>query len=308
MCELMQSRSIVPPFIHPISCGRITFPRSIAGTPQDERNYPRIPILVILLTIQAVKGIKLNLQELKDHWDKMGSGDPMEAILYRAGEKIGNGNLLGFFATGENEIRAALEAVKKSGIAISGKKALDFGCGIGRLTQALARHFQEVYGVDIAPSMIALANQYNRHVENCRYIVNDSEDLALFADDTFELIYSAITLQHMLPRYARQYIREFIRVLVPGGALIFQIPSGPIVVNRNGAINFPGLILRLIPKTILDATYRKVRYGNRPRAESYWIRKDEMIHFLQNEGVRIVNVQETQGSILNDCRYLATKA
>jgi ubiquinone/menaquinone biosynthesis C-methylase UbiE len=249
----------------------------------------------------------VNLHELRDHWDRMGSIDPMEAILYRAGEKLGGRNIQEFFNTGEREINSALESILQSGITISRKKALDFGCGIGRLTQALARHFQEVSGVDIAPSMIALANQYNRHLDNCHYLLNESENLDILSDNTFDLIYSSITLQHMHPRYAKQYISEFIRILAPGGVLLFQIPNGPIVINGSGTVNLPGLLLRLIPKSVLDATYRKVRYGNRPRAESYWIRKDDMILFLRNEGVRILNVIETPGSILNDCRYLATK-
>ena len=37
------------------------------------------------------------------------------------------------------------------------RSALDFGCGIGRLSQALAEHFDQVYGVDISPKMIELA-------------------------------------------------------------------------------------------------------------------------------------------------------
>ncbi len=49
------------------------------------------------------------------------------------------------------------------------RRALDFGCGVGRLTQALARHFNIVDGVDIAPSMIELANQFNRSGGRCRY-------------------------------------------------------------------------------------------------------------------------------------------
>ena len=39
--------------------------------------------------------------------------------------------------------------IEEFGITISHKKALDFGCGVGRLTQELACNFEEVYGVDI---------------------------------------------------------------------------------------------------------------------------------------------------------------
>jgi SAM-dependent methyltransferase len=104
-------------------------------------------------------------------------------------------------------------------------RALDFGCGVGRLTQALAGKFSECDGVDIAPSMIARANELNRFGNRCRYHVNDRNDLALFGDDVFDLIYSDIVLQHIPPEFGAAYIRDFTGVLAPGGVLVFQIPS-----------------------------------------------------------------------------------
>lgn len=104
-------------------------------------------------------------------------------------------------------------------------RALDFGCGVGRATQALALHFDEVVGIDIAPSMIKLADQFNRHGEKCRHLVNDSKDLHLFPDDHFDFVFSTIVLQHMRPEYSTGYIQEFVRILRPGGVAVFQIPS-----------------------------------------------------------------------------------
>jgi SAM-dependent methyltransferase len=105
--------------------------------------------------------------------------------------------------------------------------ALDFGCGVGRLTQALCRHFERAVGVDIAPSMIRLANQFNRFGDRCRYCLNEANDLRLFADDSFDFIYSNLVLQHMQPDYSKNYIKEFVRVLAPGGIAFFQLPGLP---------------------------------------------------------------------------------
>jgi SAM-dependent methyltransferase len=137
-------------------------------------------------------------------------------------------------------------------------RALDFGCGVGRLTQALSRRFHQCDGVDIAPSMIKLARKYVRPWRrlwsevgrllsgrpqwadcwagvvrvlkgpNCRFVLNASNDLALFGDDTFDFIYSSLVLQHMKPEYSQNYIKEFLRVLAPGGLAVFQIPSRPL--------------------------------------------------------------------------------
>ncbi|MCK4583167.1 class I SAM-dependent methyltransferase, partial [Candidatus Bathyarchaeota archaeon] len=104
-------------------------------------------------------------------------------------------------------------------------RALDFGCGVGRLTQSLADHYEEVVGVDIAPSMIELAEEMNRHDGRCRYVLNERDDLRIFGGNHFDLIYSNITLQHMEPRYAFRYIKEFLRVLSTDGILVFHMPS-----------------------------------------------------------------------------------
>ena len=55
-----------------------------------------------------------------------------------------------FFQTGVTEIDRVMEYAATLPVSFARHRALDFGCGIGRLTQALASHFSEVHGVDIA--------------------------------------------------------------------------------------------------------------------------------------------------------------
>ena len=130
-----------------------------------------------------------------------------------------------FSRTGEADVEQILRRVAAQGIELHCRNALDFGCGVGRLTQALSLHFDECCGVDIAPSMIRLAREHNRRGARCRYELNASPDLRLFADNTFDIVYSHLVLQHMQPDYAKQYIVEFLRVLAPGGCLVFTLPS-----------------------------------------------------------------------------------
>src|SRR5207244_5372763 len=107
-----------------------------------------------------------------------------------------------FFETGTREIRALMDYLASLRIDGSKRKALDFGCGAGRLTQALAAYYAEVSGVDIAPSMIELARKYNRHPDRCEYFLNARADLSLFPDGEFDLVYSNITLQPIDPPHA----------------------------------------------------------------------------------------------------------
>lgn len=167
----------------------------------------------------------MELMELKKNWDAFGRTDPLWAIMTQPGKTANRWDPGEFFRTGEGQIRGLMHEIAARGIEVRRGRALDFGCGVGRLTQALGDHFREVDGVDISPAMVERARAFNRHGERCRYHANDRDDLALFPDDTFDLVYSIIVLQHMLPRYALGYIGEFVRVLAPGGLAVFHVPG-----------------------------------------------------------------------------------
>jgi SAM-dependent methyltransferase len=120
-----------------------------------------------------------------------------------------------------------MEFIDSLPMKLARRRALDFGCGVGRLTQALCKYFQHCIGVDIAPSMIELARKFNRYGDRCEYRENPFDDLHEFDNDQFDFIYSNIVLQHMEPRYSERYVQEFVRVLSPEGLAVFQIPAKP---------------------------------------------------------------------------------
>lgn len=168
----------------------------------------------------------MDLQLLKRNWEAFGRDDPLWAVLTEPTRRGGQWDPDEFFATGEREIGELFAELDELGISIAQGRALDFGCGAGRLTQALADRFDRCDGVDIAASMVAAAEQLNRHGERVRYHVNASADLTLFVGETFEFALSYIVLQHMEPRYAKRYIAEFVRVLKVGAVAVFSLPTG----------------------------------------------------------------------------------
>lgn len=167
----------------------------------------------------------MDIAELQKHWDRFGQKDPFWAILTSASQRNNRWQQQEFFETGKAEIAKALDQLQTLGVQLTYGRCLDFGCGVGRLTQALQEHFAECDGVDIAPSMIEAAQRYNQYPETCRYHLNGVADLRLFADQSFDFIYSTLVLQHMQPEYSKSYIAEFMRILKPGGVAYFQAPS-----------------------------------------------------------------------------------
>ena len=165
------------------------------------------------------------LERLQGIWENYAKDDPLWAIISTPGKMGGKWDLTEFLQTGQHEIDQLFETLSSNDIEFERSSALDFGCGVGRLTQALARNFESVCGVDISPTMIENAKRLNQYPEKCTYDVNARQDLKLFEDNRFCFVYSHIVLQHMLPDLARNYLAEFSRILKPGGLLIFQLPS-----------------------------------------------------------------------------------
>jgi SAM-dependent methyltransferase len=164
----------------------------------------------------------MNLDKLKNDWESLAERDALGAILTDASRADGKWDIAEFMATGDVEIEIVMRHL--AGIGCSPNfagAAMDFGCGVGRLTQPLGRRFASCVGVDISRQMIEKADSLNQFA-HCRYVVHS--DIALpFADDSFSFIYSNIVLQHVPPRISEQYLREFVRVLAPGGVLVFGV-------------------------------------------------------------------------------------
>jgi ubiquinone/menaquinone biosynthesis C-methylase UbiE len=167
----------------------------------------------------------MSIKRHKRDWEEMARADPLWAISSVQSRRYGRWDLQEFFASGEAEIAEALGKADELGLPRERDEALDFGCGVGRTTRALARRFRECVGVDISAAMVTRARQLEPKCENCRFIVNDAEHLHIFPPRMFDMVYSSLVLQH-LPNMsmARGYIGEFLRVLRPEGLAVFQLP------------------------------------------------------------------------------------
>src|SRR4051794_28195503 len=120
----------------------------------------------------------MNLGELRQHWQRFGHDDPLWAVLTLPGTKGGRWDTESFFATGVEEIDRLMSELTPLGVPAQRRRAMDFGCGVGRLTQALCRHFEHVDGLDIAASMLERARALNQFGDRCHYVENTTPDLS----------------------------------------------------------------------------------------------------------------------------------
>jgi SAM-dependent methyltransferase len=167
----------------------------------------------------------MRLGRLREDWEHLGQTDAYWAVLSDPAKRGGKWDVEAFYASGRTEIDYVMTYVEALRPAMSHADVLDFGCGPGRLTYAFGDHFRHAVGVDISASMIALAEQRRGVTADCDFVQNGRDDLSVFADQSFDLVYSRIVLQHIPTNLARSYVKEFVRVLRPGGLALFQVPD-----------------------------------------------------------------------------------
>lgn len=166
------------------------------------------------------------LDRLRRVWQTLGRDDPLWAVLSHADKRGGRWDAQEFLATGQVEIDCQFAALAASGLPRGHELALDFGCGVGRLSRALASHFAQVIGVDVSASMVEAARRLNADVGNVEFRENASPRIERVADASVDFVFSHITLQHIPTALAAGYVEELLRVLAPGGVAVFQFVAG----------------------------------------------------------------------------------
>ena len=105
-----------------------------------------------------------------------------------------------------------------------GGTCVEVGCGSGRMTGALAGRFDRVIALDVSPAMVerARAATPDARVE---FRTISGERLDGVDDASAAAVVCYLVLQH-LPRRdsVAAYLREFARVLEPGGEAFVQLP------------------------------------------------------------------------------------
>lgn len=213
----------------------------------------------------------MDIEQLRASWQELGSTDPLWAILSEEGRQGGRWEEEPFWQSGIATVDWVVRHLDGLGALPRTEAALDFGCGIGRLTQALARHFAKVTGVDIADSMLERARAANRHGERVQYVLNTRPDLSLVGDASVDFVLTLLVLQHMRPDYSAAYLREFLRVLRPGGVLMFNLPIAPVVPERTVPRREAAPVRALVEQPASLRAHCSVVPAHRDAAEQRWM-------------------------------------
>ncbi len=131
-----------------------------------------------------------------------------------------------FWRDGEADLVRVLDVV--GGAVGAGDTVLDIGCGVGRLTRALAARAAHVHGIDVSAEMLTRARANLAGAPNVTLHQGDGSSLAPIADTSVDGVVSLVVFQHIPdPAVTLGYVREIGRVLRPGGWAVFHVSNDP---------------------------------------------------------------------------------
>lgn len=170
-----------------------------------------------------------NLQKLFDHtaqtWGKLGEEDAAWSVLSDDRFKKSDANVpASFYASGEPEVKQLFVALARNGITPPFRKAVEYGCGIGRVSVPLSKHCDTLHAYDISKGHLAMAETHAQasEVDNIVFtqITTPDQDI----EQGYDLYYSFIVFQHNSPPIMKRLVRQAIEGLAPGGVAVFHLP------------------------------------------------------------------------------------
>jgi len=162
-------------------------------------------------------------------WERWGRQDPYRGVLGIDSLNISEEQKATFLASGVTHINQVLNVAEQYfGAPNWNGRALDFGCGVGRLLVPLRDRFESVVGVDISVSMLQVARENLGEDGNVTLIcgLENLPSAILNADDGFDFVHTFIVLQHIRPKQGMLLFARLLDLVRPGGLFAIHVTVG----------------------------------------------------------------------------------
>lgn len=165
-------------------------------------------------------GFQKNIRDTDKDWTIIGETEPYFGVLTSnrfKRENMDEQSRSDFFRSGEGDVEHFISRMRAIFGLFEPRSALDFGCGVGRLTLPLAALTGTATGVDISPGMLSEARKHK--LPGLRFLTS-------IPNETFDWVVSAIVLQHIPPERGYGIIEELLDRVAPKGGITLQIMFG----------------------------------------------------------------------------------
>lgn len=162
----------------------------------------------------------------KDVWEAIAEREAYFGVAtfdrYLAGE-LDESARNEFFESGREHVQLVFEELGETlGEIPRPTRALDYGCGVGRILIPLAERCERVVGVDISTRMLDESRR-NMEAAGVTSFELQSADEFLETEAEFDLVHSYIVFQHIDPRIGYRIIGKILTDLKPGGVGMIHV-------------------------------------------------------------------------------------
>lgn len=167
-----------------------------------------------------------SIQDSKKKWNVLAEENGKYYIVSKEGKSITDEKFRTLGQQNYTELVASDPVVKEALGDFSDKKALEIGCGIGRVTEFFATDFAQITGLDISDKMVENARERLSHIPNINFIATDGMHYPI-PDQSIDFVFSYIVFQHMPSvEVVKENFKEIRRVLKDTGLAKIQVRGG----------------------------------------------------------------------------------
>lgn len=221
-------------------------------------------------------------------WDKFGKIAPYYSVLVAEEFKPANlsaENLAAFFDSGSEHVSRLLEMIREFRPQFTPQTAVDFGCGVGRVTLALAKISSRVLAVDVSENMLeeAKKNCAKQGANNVTFMT--TAEFLRSPDESADFVHSFIVLQHISSKTGYQLMEKLVSTLKEGGIGAIHVTFDD---TRSRLRRLLSRVKAGVPGAAQLHNLLRRRPLNLPAMPMYSYRLDRVFRLLHDNGCRKV--------------------
>jgi SAM-dependent methyltransferase len=236
------------------------------------------------------------MQDTDKTWKYYGETDPYYGVLTQPdfkSERLTDEGREQFFSSGRRYIDLVLQIVRDHlDPSFKPTRALDFGCGVGRLALPLSEVCESVVGVDVSQAMLSEARANAARLSSKATFV-ESDDGLTHVEGTFDFLNSLIVFQHIPPERGEVIVSQLIGRLRQGGVGALQFTYG----FESGVARSRELLVQAyksVPYLWNARNLAKGRPFQEPLMQMNQYNLNRLMRLLQEGGCHLIHLRFTE--------------